>query len=156
MAICRPEAIGDAPALRAEAQRRTPAVRLSWLARNGRSPGEESLTAIVAARRSRRSRPSARSSHREASGSRAKQHPGRRRGGHQAACTRGQVHRAKKKKRWRTERRSHLFRTRDGVRVTDTALSAEDIAALGLKRCGAYPSRSDLPTSDRPDTQPEI
>jgi hypothetical protein len=38
-------------------------VRLSWLARNGRSPGEESLTAAVAAKRSRRSRPSARSSH---------------------------------------------------------------------------------------------
>src|SRR5439155_3101636 len=35
--------------LRAGAQRRMAAVRLSWLARNGRSPGEESLTAAVAA-----------------------------------------------------------------------------------------------------------
>src|SRR5258707_13168879 len=29
------------------------AERLSWLARNGRSPGEESLAAVIAARRSR-------------------------------------------------------------------------------------------------------
>src|SRR5262249_3473418 len=35
--------------LRAEAQRRMAAERLSCLARNGRSPGEESLTAVVAA-----------------------------------------------------------------------------------------------------------
>jgi hypothetical protein len=35
--------------LRAEAKRRMAAVRLSCLARNGRSPGEESLTAAVAA-----------------------------------------------------------------------------------------------------------
>jgi len=41
-------------------------VRLSCLARNGRSPGEESRPAGVAFRRSRRSRPSARSSQGEA------------------------------------------------------------------------------------------
>jgi hypothetical protein len=40
--------IGDAPA-RAEAQRRTPLWRLSCLARNGRSPGEESRINGVAA-----------------------------------------------------------------------------------------------------------
>src|SRR5580692_3733714 len=39
---------------------------LSWLARNGRSPGEESLTDAVASRRSRRSRSSARSRPRKA------------------------------------------------------------------------------------------
>src|SRR6266851_10434025 len=78
MAIDRPQAIDDAPALRAGAQRRMAAVRLSCLARNGRtgvparlergvaSPGEESLTAAIAARRSRLCRPAARSSHKEA------------------------------------------------------------------------------------------
>src|SRR5713101_3934231 len=62
MAIDRPQAIDDAP-LGAGAQRRMAAERLSWLARNGRSrgpsacgvasPGEESLAAAIAARRSR-------------------------------------------------------------------------------------------------------
>ena len=52
MAIGRPQAIDDAP-LGAGAQRRMAAERLSWLARNGRSPGEENLTAAIAARRSR-------------------------------------------------------------------------------------------------------
>src|SRR6266851_3031745 len=52
MAIDRPQAIDAAP-LGAAAQRRMAAAGLSWLARNGRSPGEESLAAAVAARRSR-------------------------------------------------------------------------------------------------------
>src|SRR5713101_10047740 len=47
MAIDRPQAIDDAP-LGAGAQRRMAAERLSWLARNGRSPGEESLAAAIA------------------------------------------------------------------------------------------------------------
>src|SRR6266481_9520943 len=64
MAIDRPQAIDDAP-LGAGAQRRMAAEGLSWLARNGRSPGEESLAAAIAARRSRRSRPVARSRHQE-------------------------------------------------------------------------------------------
>src|SRR5258705_11660388 len=42
------KAEGDRRRTRAEAQRRMAAVRLSCLARNGRSPGEESLTAAVA------------------------------------------------------------------------------------------------------------
>jgi hypothetical protein len=49
MAILRPKAIVDAPRLRAGAQRRMAAARLSWLARNGRSPGEESRAAAIAA-----------------------------------------------------------------------------------------------------------
>src|SRR5262249_42953335 len=62
MAIDRPQAIADAP-LGAGAQRRMAAEGLSWLARNGprrgpracgvASPGEESLAAAIAARRSR-------------------------------------------------------------------------------------------------------
>src|SRR6266481_3616745 len=52
MAIDRPQAIDDAP-LGAGAQRRMAAEGLSWLARNGRSPGEESLATAIAARRSR-------------------------------------------------------------------------------------------------------
>src|SRR5260221_9361735 len=61
---------------RAGAQRRMAAAGLSWLARNGRSrgpracgvasPGEESLTAAIAARRLRLCRPVARSRHQEA------------------------------------------------------------------------------------------
>ena len=50
MAICRPEAIDDAPAPRAEAQRRMAAARTFLAsARNGRRPGEESRAAAVAA-----------------------------------------------------------------------------------------------------------
>jgi len=49
--------------MQAVAQRRTPAGRVSCLARNGRSPGEESRPAALRLRRSRRSRPSARSGH---------------------------------------------------------------------------------------------
>jgi hypothetical protein len=123
-------------------------VRLSWLARNGRtgvparlergvaSPGEESLTAAVAARRSRRSRPSARSSHKRGHVVRApdsipgedvadikrpaqearfierrKRNPGVQKGGH--ACS----------------------GPRTGTRVADTGLLAKIIAALKLKRC---------------------
>src|SRR6478735_10158273 len=47
MAIRKPKAIDAAPVW-AAAQRRMAAVRLSCLARNGRSPGEESLTAAIA------------------------------------------------------------------------------------------------------------
>jgi len=50
--------------LQAGAQRRMAAGRLSCFARNGRSPGEESRPAPLRHRRSRRSRPVARSAHR--------------------------------------------------------------------------------------------
>ena len=49
--------------LQAAAQRRMAAGRLSCFARNGRSPGEESRPAPLRHRRSRRSRPAARSAH---------------------------------------------------------------------------------------------
>src|SRR5215468_6083124 len=49
MAIDRPQAIDAAP-LGAGAKRRMAAAGLSWLARNGRNPGEESLTAAIAVR----------------------------------------------------------------------------------------------------------
>ena len=49
--------------LQAGAQRRMAARRLSCFARNGRSPGEESRPAPLRHRRSRRSRPAARSAH---------------------------------------------------------------------------------------------
>ena len=65
MVIDRPEAIVGAPE-RAAAQRRTASGRLSCLARNVKrsAAGEESRLDAVAFRRSRRSRPSARSTHR--------------------------------------------------------------------------------------------
>jgi len=47
MAIWKPKAIDAAPG-RAAAQRRMAAARLSCLARNGQSPGEESLAAAIA------------------------------------------------------------------------------------------------------------
>src|SRR5262249_24331050 len=82
MAIDRPQAIDDAP-LRAGAQRRMAAARpppsgglAFWAGEEGAnrgpraggvaSQGEESLTAAIAARRSRLCRPVARSSHQEA------------------------------------------------------------------------------------------
>src|SRR5215471_10914190 len=49
--------------LRAEAQRRMAAVRLSCLARNGRAQGKKVSPPPLRPRRSRRSRPLARSSH---------------------------------------------------------------------------------------------
>ncbi len=49
--------------LQAGAERRMAAGRLSCFARNGRSPGEESRPAPLRHRRSRRSRPAARSAH---------------------------------------------------------------------------------------------
>jgi len=64
MAIGRPQAIDAAPAPQAGAQRRMAAARLSCFARNGRSPREESRSAPLRHRRSRRSRPAARSAHR--------------------------------------------------------------------------------------------
>jgi hypothetical protein len=55
--------------LGAGAQRRMEAARLSCLARNGRSPGEEGLAAPLRHSRSRPSRPLARSSHQRPRGS---------------------------------------------------------------------------------------
>ena len=145
----RPQAIDDAPACGPEPsggwRRRDPRLRggmLSWLARNGRAgvparlrggpPGEESLAAAIAARRSRLCRPAARSSHQEAV-----------RVARQTACVgedvaeraraRGRVQWAKEQKRW-TERRCQLSRTRHDIRITGTGLSTEDIAAARSKR----------------------
>lgn len=61
MAIVGPEAIDAAPARGPERQRRMAAGRVSCLARNGRSPGEESRPTPLRHRRSRRSRSRARS-----------------------------------------------------------------------------------------------
>src|SRR5713226_4297726 len=118
MAIGRPQAIDDAP-LGAGAQRRMAAERLSWLARNGRSPGEESLAAAIAARRSRLCRPVARSRHQEAA-----------RVARRTACQREDVagmgpckrraSRAKEQKPWRTEGRSPRSGTRASARLPDT------------------------------------
>jgi hypothetical protein len=115
-------------------------VGLSWLARNGRtgvpgvaSPGEESLTAAIAARRSRHSRPAARSSHQEA----ARVARPTASVGEDVAHTaraRGQAQWAKEQKRWSTKRPSQLSRTKHDTRVADTSLSAAGIAAVRLKR----------------------
>src|SRR6266481_997455 len=114
MAIDRPQAIDDAP-LGAEAQRRMAAARLSWLARNGRSrgpracgvasPGEESLTVAIAARRSRLCRPAARSRHQEAAGV-ARQTALQGEDVADMVRARGPARRTKEQKPWRTERRS--------------------------------------------------
>ncbi len=109
------------------------AERLSWLARNGRtgvparlergvaSPGEESLTAAIAARRSRRSRPVARSRHQEAARV-ARQTASQGEDVADMVRARGQVQRAKEQKRWRTERRSQLSGTRPSARIADTGV----------------------------------
>ena len=99
MAICRPEAIDDAPARRAGAERRMAAVRRLLVAREewaNRSPRAWSAGCKPRGRKSHRRRcdqaieaqpsfgqikPSERPR-----GSRAEQHPGRRRGGHQTAA----------------------------------------------------------------------
>src|SRR5579864_8668349 len=137
MAICRPEAIDDAPARRAGAQRRMAAVRLCWLARNGRAgvparhvawggpPGEESLTTagcgqVIEAQPSvGQIKPPERPRR-----SRAKQHPGEdvagiRRPAQDARFIRRRIRNSGGQKA------VPPVPTKDGARVADTGLSAE-------------------------------
>src|SRR5712672_1505897 len=102
MAIDRPQAIDDAP-LGAGAQWRMAAERLSWLARNGRSPGEESLTAAIAARRSRLAVLWPDHAIKRPRGSRAGQLV-KEKTWRTWVHARGQAQRAKEQKPWRTER----------------------------------------------------
>jgi hypothetical protein len=89
--------------LRAEAQRRMAAERLSCLARNGRSPGEESLTAVVAAQAIEAQPSFGQIKPSEAAWLAGPTALRRRRGGYRITCTRGQPRRATEKKPWRTD-----------------------------------------------------
>ena len=103
MAIDRPQAIDAAP-LGAGAKRRMAAAGLSWLARNGRSPGEESLTAAIAVRRSRLAVLWPDHAIKRPRGPRARQ-PCKEKTWRTWVRARGQASRAKEQKPWRTERR---------------------------------------------------
>src|SRR5262252_1839431 len=103
MAIDRPQAIDAAP-LGAGATRRMAAAGLSWLARNGRSPGEESLTAAIAVRRSRLAVLWPDHAIKRPRGPRARQ-PCKEKTWRTWVRARGQASRAKEQKPWRTERR---------------------------------------------------
>jgi len=89
--------------LRAEAQRRMAPVRLSCLARNGRSPGEESLTAVVAAQAIEAQPSLGQIKPSEAAWLAGPTALRRRRGGYRITCARGQPRRATEKKPWRTD-----------------------------------------------------
>src|SRR5262249_35647968 len=99
MAICRPKAIDDAPVF---GPKRTGGWRRrDFLASRGmgEARGKKVLPRSLRHRRSRRSRPLARSSHQRPRGSPLR----RRRGGYRITCTRGQPRRATEKKPWRTD-----------------------------------------------------
>jgi hypothetical protein len=98
---------------RAGAQRRMAAVRLSWLARGmGEAQGKKVSPPPLRPRRSRRSRPLARSSHQRPRGSPGPTAVRIRRGRYRVTRTRGQARRAKEKKHWRTDGRPRHVRTR--------------------------------------------
>lgn len=103
MAICRPEAIDAAPE-RAGAERRMAAGRLSCLARNGRSPGEESRAAAVAAQAIEAQPSSGQISQGEAVGRAPNSILGRSRGQPEGSCARGPAHQAKRRRSWRRKR----------------------------------------------------
>jgi hypothetical protein len=121
--------------LRAAALRRTAAVRLFLAcARNGRSPGEKSLTAAVAA---------------QAIEALAVLWPDqairgqwlagptvlrRRRGGYRTARTRGQARRAKDKKPWRTDGCPHHVRSGQQKGLHGDPVASE-MPSVASKRC---------------------
>src|SRR5712692_5801946 len=130
MAIGRPQAIDAAP-LGAGAQRRMAAAGLSCLARNGRSrgpracgvasPGEESLAAAIAARRSRLAVLWPDHAIKRPRGSRARQ-PLKEKTWQTSVRARGQAQRAKEQKPRRTERRSQPSGTKASARLLDTGV----------------------------------
>jgi hypothetical protein len=107
------------------------AERLSWLARNGRSrgpracgvasPGEESLAAAIAARRSRLAVLWPDHAIKRPRGSRAGQ-PVKKKTWQTWVRARGQAQRAKEQKPWRTERESQPSGTKASARLPDTGV----------------------------------
>ena len=114
------------------------AERLSWLARNGRSPGEESLATAIAAQ-AIEAQPSF--GQIEPSGAawfaRSDSYSRRTRGGYRAIRTRGRVHRAKKKKPLRRDGRLSCCRPngRQRARIMVGIGSTEVAAWLAVKGC---------------------
>jgi hypothetical protein len=114
------------------------AERLSCLARNGRSPGEESLATAIAAQ-AIEAQPSF--GQIEPSGAawfaRSDSYPRRTRGGYRAIRTRGRVHRAKKKKPLRRDGRFSCCRPngRQRARIMVGIGSTEVAGWLAAKRC---------------------
>jgi hypothetical protein len=91
--------------LRAGAKRRMAAERLSCLARNGRSPGEESLTGAVAAQAIEAQPSFGQIKPSEATWFARSDSTRRRSGGYRMTRTRGQARQAKEKKHLRTDGR---------------------------------------------------
>jgi hypothetical protein len=114
------------------------AERLSCLARNGRSPGEESLATAIAAQ-AIEAQPSF--GQIEPSGAawfaRSDSYSRRTRGGYRAIRTRGRVHRAKKKKPLRRDGRLSCCRPngRQRARIMVGIGSTEVAAWLAVKGC---------------------
>src|SRR5216683_5944117 len=97
------------------------------------SPGEESLAAAIAARRSRLCRPAARSRHQEAAGV-ARQTALQGEDVADMVRARGQAQRAKEQKPWRTERRSQPSGISPCARIADTGFCRLRTAVL-FDRC---------------------
>src|SRR5262249_26299909 len=148
MAIGRPQAIDAAP-LGAGAQRRMAGAGLSWLARNGRSPGEESLAAAIAARRSRFAVLWPDHAIKRPRGSRAGP-PGKEKTWQTWVRTRGQASWAKEQNPWRTERVPSHPPDRAQRSHPVPGLSAADSGTVRSKRCrGPRCSLSDLTIGTR-------
>src|SRR6516165_5039596 len=165
MAIDRPQAIDAAP-LGAGAQRRMAAAGLSCLARNGRhqgpracgvaSPGEESLAAAIAARRSRLAVLWPDHAIKRPRGSRARQ-PRQEKTWQAWVRARGQASRAKEQKPWRTEGRSQSSGTRAALACRHRSLSAADTGAVRSKRCdGRVVHRQILTIGTRGSPKPKV
>jgi hypothetical protein len=116
-------------------------VRLSCLARNGRSPGEESLTAVVAAQAIEAQPSFGQIKPSEAAWLAGPTALRRRRGGYRITRTRGQPRRAREKKPWRTDgsatARHDLGHTALPSRVI---ASARDAVSVPSKRCDDRPT----------------
>src|SRR5713226_1002055 len=97
------------------------------------SPGEESLAAAIAARRSRLCRPAARSRHQEAAQV-ARQTALQGEDVADMVRARGPTRRAKEQKPWRTERRSQPSGISPRARIADTGVCRLRTAVL-FDRC---------------------
>ena len=131
---------------------------LSWLARNGRSrgpracgvasPGEESLAAAIAARRSRLAVLWPDHAIKRPRGSRARQ-PFKEKTWQAWVRARARASRAKEQKPWRTEGRSQSSGTRAALASRHRGLSAAGFGAVARSAVGTALPRSDFTIDSR-------
>jgi hypothetical protein len=131
-------------------------VRLSCLARNGRSPGEESLTAVIAAQAIEAQPSFGQIKPSEAAWLAGPSALRRRRGGYCITCTRGQPRRATEKKPWRTDGSATARHDLGHTALPSRAVShpARDAVSVPSERCDDRPTvtrrRSEIGSAIQP------